>query len=68
MDQIKQYNKKYYCENKSKIMAKLMEKEGCKICGRMVSHQNIPRHMKLERCKTIDNLNKALNPVIDDKV
>jgi hypothetical protein len=45
-----QYNKDYYSKNKSTICAKLAEKEACSICGRMVNHQNIPRHLKTKKC------------------
>jgi hypothetical protein len=48
----KEYNKKYYAENKGKIAEKLYAKEECPCCGRTVSHQNMIKHRKTSYCKS----------------
>ena len=47
-----EYNKKYYENNKSKILAKLQTKTVCELCGRSVSHQNIAKHKASSYCKS----------------
>jgi hypothetical protein len=49
-DKRKEYNKKYYADNKATICGKLTEKEACDICGKMVNHQHVNRHQKSKAC------------------
>jgi hypothetical protein len=46
-----EYNKKYYESKKADIAKKLYAKEPCRKCGRIVSHQNLPKHMNSRYCK-----------------
>ena len=48
----KNYNKKYYAENKTKICAQLFEKEKCLLCDKFISHQNMKKHMTSKLCKS----------------
>ncbi len=47
----KEYFRRYMEKNGSRFHSKLAIKETCKHCGRMVTHQNIPKHMKTLVCK-----------------
>ena len=46
----KEYNKKYYEKNKLNIAQKLYTKVTCELCGKTVSHQNMPKHIKSNYC------------------
>jgi hypothetical protein len=46
----KESNKKYYQTNKDEIAKKLYTKEVCMHCGRSVSHQTMPKHLKTSYC------------------
>jgi len=46
----KEYNKKYYAENKERISAMLLEKVLCPHCGRTVNHQNLHKHQSTKLC------------------
>ena len=50
-EQQKEYNKKYYTENKNKIKAKITKPEDCPFCGRYVNHSNMKKHKKSDLCK-----------------
>jgi len=51
----KQKQKEYFCRYIEKygtrFHAKLVMKERCEHCGRIVTHQNMPKHMKTLVCK-----------------
>ena len=47
----KEYNRKYYKEKKKDICDKLFTKIECELCGRSVTHQNMPKHKKSNYCK-----------------
>jgi hypothetical protein len=47
---IKEYNKRYYAENKERISAMLLEKVLCPHCGRTVNHQNLHKHQSTKLC------------------
>ena len=47
----KEYNKKYYEDNRTKMLEKYAKKEPCEICGKMLSHQNVlTKHKKSKQC------------------
>lgn len=48
---IKEYRKKYYEDNKTKILSAILKPEKCIYCGRTVTHQNIIKHQKTTLCK-----------------
>ena len=52
MESRKDYNKKYYAANKTKICAQLFEKEKCLLCDKLISHQNMKKHMTSKLCKS----------------
>ena len=73
-DKRKEYNKKYYADNKATICGKLAEKEACIICGKEVNHQNITRHQMTKKCigkakqlaakeDSVENLKKQVEDV-----
>ena len=74
LDIKKEYNKKYYELNKQQIAEKLYTKEKCENCGRVVSHQNMQKHIKSKLCigkssidiliDRIDRLEKMVNKLI----
>jgi len=49
-DNVKEYNKSYYERNKKKIIESMMIKEHCPMCNKLVSHQQINKHMKSKLC------------------
>jgi ribosomal protein S27AE len=46
----REYNRKYYQQNKKKILKQVLQKEECPHCKRMVNHQNMRRHQLSSRC------------------
>ena len=48
----KQYSKDYYEKNKTVLLKKMLDKEKCKFCERMVCHQQLQKHQKSKYCKT----------------
>ena len=46
----KEYQKKYYEKTKEITAGKLSAKETCQLCGRTVTHQNIPKHQASDYC------------------
>lgn len=46
----KEYNKKYYSQNKGKIIDQLMKVVTCNMCGCTVTHQHLQRHQKTKIC------------------
>ena len=55
----KEYNKKYYEDNKTKMLEKMGKKEPCEICGKMLSHQNVlTKHKKSRQCLRAGELKK----------
>lgn len=47
----KEYNAKYYAETKAVQKLKRLEQVECKLCGRFVTYQNLPKHQKYSICK-----------------
>ena len=47
----KQYNEKYYAENKKNITEKLLVKIECPNCGKCISKANLERHKIGRSCK-----------------
>jgi hypothetical protein len=47
----KEYNKKYYEENKDKIIKKACEKVECPFCKRQVISNNLLKHFNLPICR-----------------
>lgn len=47
----KEYNKKYYAENKDKLLEKATAKVACECCGRTVNYNNIIKHQNSSICK-----------------
>ena len=65
----KNYNAKYYSENKEKILASLLKKTVCSICKRKVNYQHIPRHQKSVYCmkrKCVEKHNDNTDNESDD--
>ena len=52
----KQYNAKYYNDNKTKLLNNLKIKAQCPLCGKMVLKYYINKHVNLGNC--LNNLNK----------
>jgi hypothetical protein len=48
---VSQYNKLYQAKNKESLQAKRMVKDKCSICGKMISHSYISKHMKTSICQ-----------------
>jgi hypothetical protein len=46
----KEYNKKYYELNKTKILCQVLEKKECPYCNRKINHQNMSKHSKTKYC------------------
>ncbi len=61
----KEYNKKYYSENKQKIEEMIGKKEPCPYCGRSVRHQNMMKHLTTKYCETRRIFNNKLQ---DEKI
>jgi hypothetical protein len=47
-----QYMKDYYKKNKDAILEKVMVKEQCPHCDRMIAHQQMAKHKKTKYCKS----------------
>jgi hypothetical protein len=58
----KEYNKKYYEENKSKILKQMSELLTCEHCNKSVSKQHMNRHMR-SKCCILSRQNKANDKV-----
>jgi uncharacterized protein (DUF1919 family) len=67
-DKIKQaeYQKEYYAQKKDVIKGKLMEKEKCPYCNRVVAHQNMFKHQKSKYCKSRYELAQKRVQITDD--
>ena len=50
-DRQKEYFRRYIEKCGTRFHSKLAMKETCKYCGRIVSHQNMSKHMKTLLCK-----------------
>jgi len=60
-DNIYEYRKKYYLENKEKLIKKYKIKKTCKICGRHYSNYNLTKHINTKKhIKEIENLKNLL--------
>jgi hypothetical protein len=46
----KEYNKKYYAENKQRIAEMLLTKEECPHCKKLITKGNLRCHMKSSIC------------------
>jgi hypothetical protein len=62
----KEYNKIYYANKKKEICEKLFTKVECDLCGRSVTHQNLPKHKKSNYCKLRHERNKPKADKYDD--
>jgi len=62
----KEYNKKYYANKKKDICDKLFAKVECDLCGRTVSHQNLPKHKKTNYCKLRHERNKPKEDILSE--
>jgi len=51
IENLKEYNKNYYSQNKASLLNKAYKKETCDLCGRDVCHVNMRRHKKTPLCK-----------------
>ena len=47
----REYNAKYYASKKAEIAKKLYAKEECEHCSRVVSHQNMKKHLESRLCQ-----------------
>ncbi len=45
-EKVKEYNKQYYAENKTRIGQMLSTRESCDICGKVVAKSSMSRHKK----------------------
>lgn len=50
VENLKEYNKNYYSQNKDSLLTKAYKKEPCNLCGRMVCHVNMRRHKQTKLC------------------
>jgi len=55
----KEYMKEYYAKNKDVLIKKMMAKEMCPHCSRMVAHQQLFKHQKTKYCKSRRELNDS---------
>jgi hypothetical protein len=51
----KEYNKKYYEDNKSKILKQMSEILECEYCNKSVSKQHMNRHQRTKYCQLSRN-------------
>ena len=63
VDQVKEYNRKYYAEHKNDIIKKLCQKEACDLCGKIISHSNMKNHQQRSQCKAKQG--NGLTKVVD---
>jgi hypothetical protein len=54
----KEYNKKYYTENKEAILEKALKKVECQFCLKQVIQNNISKHQQTKLCKNRQEKNK----------
>jgi hypothetical protein len=63
----KEYNKKYYAENKERIAEMLLTKQECPHCKKFITKGNMQCHMKSKLCtKRRGLLNQQVNVDITD--
>jgi hypothetical protein len=69
---VKEYNSKYYKENKAKILQHMGEKIPCVHCQKLITKQHMPRHIRTSSCKlkqievsSIEKLQKELKELKD---
>ncbi len=74
-EKMKEYNKKYYNNNKNQIIKKLTQKTPCNLCGRVVSSCRLNQHQETKFCENnrnkaneTQNLKLLLNYIIDNKL
>ena len=70
-EQRKEYNQKYYSENKQKILLTLSEKKKCPLCDKYIAHQNLYKHQQRSYCITrreIKKINDEINNKKDEMV
>jgi hypothetical protein len=55
-----QYMKDYYKKNKEAILEKVMVKQECPYCSRVISYQQMMKHQKTKYCKSrlIDSIGR----------
>jgi len=54
----KDYNRKYYDNNREKIIKKACEKKQCNLCGKFIAHKTVVKHQTTNLCKKICLKNK----------
>ena len=57
----KEYNSKYYAENRSHLLQRACEKVECELCGRSVIRNNVLKHYKSKLCHNKTQLKKELD-------
>ena len=57
----KEYNKKYYNDNKKNIIEKACNKLKCELCGRNITLNGYNRHQKTKLCLNTQEKNKYIN-------
>ena len=63
----KEYNKKYYAENKERIAEMLLTKQECPHCKKLITRGNLQCHMKSKICtKRKTQMNQQYNVDIHD--
>ena len=63
----KEYNKKYYAENKERIAEMLLTKQECPHCKKFITKGNMQCHMKSKLCvKRRGLINQQVNVDISD--
>ena len=63
----KEYNKKYYAENKERIAEMLLTKQECPHCKKFITKGNMQCHMKSKLCaKRRGLINQQVNVDITD--
>lgn len=66
-DERKEYNKKYYSENKKRITEMLLVKMDCPHCKKSITKANLERHMKNAICaRRKEKLNQQATVDIHD--
>lgn len=58
-EQKKAYAKKYYVNNREKMLNSMKELVACNCCGRLTGRNNMTVHKKTKRCQKVQELAKA---------
>jgi len=66
-DERREYNKKYYTENKKRIADMLLTKTECPHCKKMITKSNLERHTQSDICaRRKEKLNQHSNVDLND--